>query len=288
MRCDLHVHTDRSGMCTIPLLNRICRESYSDPLEVYSALKQRGMDLVTVTDHDSIDAAERLRRFPDFFPSEEVSCTTAEGTSFHLGVYDISERDHVEIQRRREDVPSLVAYLDERSLFFSINHVFSGLTGRRTDADFTLFQEFFPGVETQNGQMPAACNREAQKLAARWGKAAVGGSDAHTLSSLGQTFTNVPGARNKAEFLAGLKSGRSVPAGHSGNYAKLTIAVMDIGMHLVQEHPWVAVFLPLALALPAVTLFTCSRDFAFAHWWSRRLAERPLLKTALACSREEA
>ena len=275
-------------MCTIPLLNRICRESYSDPLEVYGALKQRGMELVTVTDHDSIDAAECLRRFPDFFLSEEVSCTTAEGTKFHLGVYDISERDHVEIQRRREDVPSLVAYLEERGLFFSINHVFSGLTGRRTDADFTLFQEFFPGVETQNGQMLAACNREAQKLAALWGKTAVGGSDAHTLSSLGQTFTKVPGARNKAEFLAGLKSGWSVPAGRSGNYAKLTLAVLDIGMHLVQEHPWVAVFLPLALAVPAVTLFTCCRDFAFAQWWSRRLAERPLLTTALACSREEA
>jgi predicted metal-dependent phosphoesterase TrpH len=284
MRCDLHVHTDRSGMCTIPLLNRICRESYSDPLEVYGALKQRGMELVTVTDHDSIDAAECLR-FPDFFLSEEVSCTTAEGTKFHLGVYDISERDHVQIQRRREDVLSLVAYLEERGLFFSINHVFSGLTGRRTDADFTLFQEFFPGVETQNGQMLAACNREAQKLAARWGKTAVGGSDAHTLSSLGQTFTKVPGARNKAGFLAGLKSGRSVPAGCSGNYTKLTLAVLDIGMHLVQEHPWVAAVLPLALAVPAITLFTCCRDFAFAQWWSRRLAERPLVGTILV--REE-
>src|SRR5579864_2157797 len=201
MRCDLHVHTLHSGMCSIPLLDRICRESYNDPFEVYRTLKRRGMDLVTVTDHDSIDAVECLRGFPDFFLSEEVSCTTTTGTKFHLGVYDISERDHAEVQRRREDVASLVAYLEERGLFFSINHVFSGLTGRRTDADFTLFQEFFPGVETQNGQLLAPCNRAAQELAARWGKAAVGGSDAHTLSSLGQTFTKVPGARNKGEFL---------------------------------------------------------------------------------------
>jgi len=55
MKCDLHVHTVHSGMCTVPVFKRICRESYSDPDEVYATLKRRGMDLVTVTDHDSTD-----------------------------------------------------------------------------------------------------------------------------------------------------------------------------------------------------------------------------------------
>src|SRR5215831_4813232 len=123
MRCDLHVHTDRSGMCTIPVLRRVCRESYNDPLAVYTLLKQRGMDLVTVTDHDSIEAAECLRSFSDFFLSEEVTCITPSGTELHAGVYDISERDHVEIQRRRADLPALAAYLTERNIFFTVNHV---------------------------------------------------------------------------------------------------------------------------------------------------------------------
>ena len=65
MKCDLHVHTVHSGMCTVPLLNRIYRESYSAPQDVYETLKRRGMDLVTVTDHDSIDAVEVLRRHAD-------------------------------------------------------------------------------------------------------------------------------------------------------------------------------------------------------------------------------
>src|SRR5258708_9278616 len=128
MRCDLHVHTIHSGMCTVPLLNRICRESYNDPLEVYETLKRRGMDLVTVTDHDSIDAVEPLRRFNDFFLSEEVSCTTEHGTHLHIGVYGIEERDHVEMQRLRDDLPRLVAYLCQRRLLFSVNHLFSALT----------------------------------------------------------------------------------------------------------------------------------------------------------------
>jgi hypothetical protein len=62
MRCDLHVHTIHSGMCTIPVARRFCRESYTDADAVYERLKRLGMDLVTVTDHDSIDAGESLRR----------------------------------------------------------------------------------------------------------------------------------------------------------------------------------------------------------------------------------
>ena len=92
MRCDLHVHTRHSGMCTVPVLRRVCRESYSEPEPVYDTLKRRGMDLVTVTDHDSIDAVETLRGRPDFFLSEEVSATSPDGTELHIGVYDIEGR----------------------------------------------------------------------------------------------------------------------------------------------------------------------------------------------------
>ena len=64
-----------------------------------------------VTDHDSIDAVEALRSRPDFFLSEEVTCTLPSGTQLHIGVYDITERDHIEMQRRRDDFESLFAWL---------------------------------------------------------------------------------------------------------------------------------------------------------------------------------
>src|SRR6267378_1719874 len=129
MRCDLHVHSIASGMFTVPGLNRICRESYTDPAEVYDRLKRMSMSIITITDHDSIDGAEALRRYPDFFLSEEVTVRMPSGTEMHMGVYGITERDHVEIQRRRNDFVALLIYLTERKLFFSANHVFSGLTG---------------------------------------------------------------------------------------------------------------------------------------------------------------
>jgi len=281
MRCDLHVHTTASGMCTIPLMDRICRECYNDPRALYERLKRRGMDLVTVTDHDSIDAAEQLRNHPDFFLSEEVTCHSPSGTELHMGVYGIDEAGHVQLRRRRDDLPALVSYLNERKLFFSINHVFSSLTGPRTDSDFSFFEEFFPGMEVLNGQMLETSNRAAAELARRWQKAPVAGSDAHTLYSLGRTFTEVPGTRTIPEFLAGLSAGRGLAHGVSGDYRKLTRAVMEIGWSMVCEKNWTALLAPLFLAVPAITLANTIREYAFEAKWSRQLlSTRPVPEIA--------
>ena len=269
MKCDLHVHTRHSGMCNVPGFQRFCRESYNDPHAVYETLKRRGMDLVTVTDHDSIDAAEHLRHHPDFFLSEEVTCTTPSGTEIHVGVYGIGERDHVELQRRRHDVPALAAYLREQRIFFSINHVFSSLTGRRTEQDFALFEELFPAMETLNGHIPGINNRSAARLAKDWQKAPVAGSDAHTLGTLALTYTEVSLADNAASFVEGLKQGRGRAAGAAGSYLKLTQAVLGIGASLVLERPWAVALTPLMLAIPLVTLGNYFCELAFHARWSR-------------------
>jgi predicted metal-dependent phosphoesterase TrpH len=267
-------------------MDRICRESYNEPEEVYQTLKGRGMDLVTVTDHDSVDSVENLRSNPDFFLSEEVTCHTPSGTELHMGVYDIAERHHCELQSRRDDLMSLIAYLGEQNLFFSINHVFSSLTGPRTDPDFSLFESHFPGVETLNGQMLAAANCSAESLARQWNKTAVAGSDAHTLAALGLTYTEVPNARNVREFMDGLRFGYSHVHGTSGNYWALTKAVWKIGANLIEDKPWAIVLAPLFLAVPAVTLGNLLREYAFQRKWSRRLVNGVSMPLAPGCVTE--
>ena len=257
MRCDLHVHTTGSGMCNTPGLTRICRESYNQPEDVYRRCKQRGMSIVTVTDHDSIEAAEALRKYPDFFLSEEVTVRMPSGTEMHLGVYRITEKDHVEIQRRRSDFIGLLMYLTERKLFFSVNHVFSGLTGRREAEDFAWFESYVPAYEARNGQMWRKTNESAAQLAARLDKIAVAGSDAHTLGGVGLTYTEVPGARTIDEFFAGLRAGSGRVAGEHGSYSRLTADVFSIIGSFFADLPWTAVLSPLALLVPA---------FSAAHW----------------------
>ncbi|HZT29986.1 MAG TPA: PHP-associated domain-containing protein [Bryobacteraceae bacterium] len=266
MRCDLHVHTVHSGRCTVPLLKAVCRESYNAPEEVYERLKRLGMDLVTITDHDSIDAVEALRGRPDFFLSEEVTCRLPSGTEMHVGVYDLNDRQHVEIQRRREDFPALAAYLRGERLFFTANHIFSSLTGARALEDFDCFEAAFPAFETRNSLMLAAANERAAGLAGWMGKGQVGGSDAHAMPSVGRAWTEVPGARDKHEFLAGLRRGLGRVHGECGNYWKLTRDVLLIGGSMVRENPATLPLAPLALAVPLVTL----ANFILESWFARR------------------
>ena len=264
-------------MCNIPLLQRYCRESYNDPQAVYQTLKARGMDLVTVTDHDSIDAAESLRRYRDFFLSEEVTCSTPSGTEIHVGVYGIGERQHIELQRRRDDVPALAAYLREQRIFFSINHAFSCLTGRRTDDDFALFHDLIPAIETRNGSIRPANNAAASRLARWWNKPAVAGSDAHTISGLGTAYTEVRGARTPAGFLEGLRRGHGRACGSDGSYATLTRAVAEIGIEFMRERRWALVLAPLILAVPMVTAVSHTMEILFEYHWSQRILGSQIL-----------
>jgi hypothetical protein len=228
------------------------------------------MDLVTVSDHDSIGAAEVLRRHPDFFVSEEVTCRMPSGNELHVGVYDLTEAQHVEIQQRRNDLPRLVAYLNEENLFYSVNHAFSALTGRRSVEDFTWFEGAFPAAEVRNGHVLERSNRLAARMAEQGGMTTLGGSDAHTLQSLGTVSTRVPGVRCKEEFLAGLRQGRAHVEGESGNFWRLTQDVLHIGAALMEEKPLARVLAPLVLAVPVVTLLNYMVEDLFARYWERQ------------------
>jgi predicted metal-dependent phosphoesterase TrpH len=271
MRCDLHVHSIASGMCQTPVVDRICRESYNDPAEVYPRLKRLGMSIVTITDHDSIDVVEQLRRHPDFFLSEEVTIRMPSGAELHLGVYHISERDHVEIQRRRNDFIALMMYLTERKIFFSANHIFSGLTGRREQDDFSWCASYIPAFETRNGLLKPEANARAAELAKRLGKIATGGSDSHTIAGAGLTYTEVPGARNVEEFFAGLRAGCGRVHGAEGSYLKLTADVFRIVGAMIAEKPWTLALLPLSALVPAFTAGHWLSEIQFCRKWSAAL-----------------
>ena len=145
-----------------------------------------------------------------------------------------------------------------------INHAFSGLTGARAEADFDEFAERFPAVEILNGQMLPVANGHAEAFAARHRKIALAGSDSHTLAALGRTYTQVQGARDRREFLDGLKRGRTAAFGESGNYGKLLRAVLEISCGMMGERRWTAGWLRCWPAFP----WWCWR-LSLGNWRSR-------------------
>ena len=143
MRCDLHVHSWYSGHGDVPLLEQLGRECYSDPLAVYETARRRGMDLVTLTDHDTIEGALRLAHLPDAFVSEELTLQLDGGRTLHLNVYGIDERQHYRLQARRRDPAALFAFLAEQQIPAAVNHPFSALTGARTTVPRARSREQF-------------------------------------------------------------------------------------------------------------------------------------------------
>ena len=278
VRCDLHVHSTGSGMCNTPGLRRICKESYNDPVDVYARCKRLGMSIVTVTDHDSIESAEALRKHSDFFLSEEVTVRMPTGTEIHMGIYCITEKDHGEIQRRRNDFISLLMYLTERKLFFSVNHVLSGLTGHREAEDFNWFASYVPALEVRNGQMWREANFSAERLAKKLNKIGIAGSDSHTLVGVAHTYTEVPRTSTVEEFFSGLRAGRGVIQGEHGSLGKLTSDIYRFAGSCLKEKPWIAPILPLTLFIPAITGSHWLNEIRFCKKWAGQLeskAEQP-------------
>ena len=66
-RADLHCHSRCSAHPSEWFLQRIgTRESYTEVEEVYRRAKARGMDFVTITDHNTIEGAWQLvERHPE-------------------------------------------------------------------------------------------------------------------------------------------------------------------------------------------------------------------------------
>jgi glycosyltransferase involved in cell wall biosynthesis len=117
-RVDFHIHSYASNVTDYYASNSLAiPESYSDPLENHQLLKAREMDLVTLTDHNSIDGVKVMldAGLEDVFISAEMTATFPEdGCNIHVTAANISEAEFTEIDRLRPNVYEMVAYLDER------------------------------------------------------------------------------------------------------------------------------------------------------------------------------
>ena len=198
------------------------------------------MDLVTITDHDSIQGCiEFLDAHPvaDFFVSEEVSCWFPDSTvEVHFGVYGMTEALHRAIQPLRGNAFEMAAALRGSGVVFSLNHLLHFYQGQVPMRAYLRLLGEVPALETRNGTMLRAHNDLVTWIAGkergapsggtgRFGQ--TGGSDAHTLRRIGRTWTEAAGSSVEG-FLQSLATGQSVAAGAHGTTA--TVAADAYGV----------------------------------------------------------
>src|SRR5215475_2238323 len=115
-RIDFHLHSYASNVTDYYAANAFAiPESHSDPLALHPLLKQRGMTLITLTDHNSIDGALEMLNagLPDVFISAEMTTTFPEdGCNIHVTIANITEAQFREANRLRKNIYEMVAYLD--------------------------------------------------------------------------------------------------------------------------------------------------------------------------------
>src|SRR5215210_5320373 len=73
-RAYLHCHSAASQISKLGVQRRAgLPECATPPHEVYELAKRRGMNFVTITDHDTIDGVLEIAHLPDVFISEELT-----------------------------------------------------------------------------------------------------------------------------------------------------------------------------------------------------------------------
>ncbi len=236
MKLDAHVHTAFSGRSTIYPFSYFLNESYNSPELVYSRAKARGMDLVAITDHDTIDGALTLASRDDVIIGEEVTATFPEdGVTVHLGLLDIDETQHREIQSLRKNIRELMPYLKSQRIFTTLNHLASRTAGRLTASHIVALVPWVDALEVLNGSRLPNQNRTAAALAEAFGKIGVAGSDSHTFRGLGKTFMIADGARTKVEFLDALRGGRIRVQGKQGHCFTLASDILRVTCRFYQQ-----------------------------------------------------
>jgi hypothetical protein len=119
--------------------------------------------------------------------------------------------------------------------------------------------------------MLESANASAARLAKQWDKIGVGGSDAHALPSVGLAFTEVPEARDKNEFFAGLRSGAARVGGASGSLSRLTLDVALIARDMMRENAWTRLLAPIGVLIPLATMLNYYEEHTFGRRWARKI-----------------
>jgi glycosyltransferase involved in cell wall biosynthesis len=239
-RCDLHIHSRHSARSEEWLFRRFdFPDSYSDPKQLHEQLLKRGMDYVTLTDHDSVDGCLEIAHLPKTFISEQITTYfPQDGCKLHILVWGISEQQHRDIQGVRENIFDLQRYLQDAGIAHAVAHPLYSVNGKLEATHLERLILLFKHFEGVNGLRDALLSDLAQTLFKQltpeklealanrhgivpthpepWKKILVGGSDDHGGQFVASAFTETPAAKSAAKFLDFVRNGDCSAYGQGG------------------------------------------------------------------------
>ncbi len=260
-RADLHCHSEASNKTGEAMLNMIrCPESYSRPQDVYAQALRRGMDFVTITDHDSIEGVQRVLEMPGVVVGEELTCWFPEdGCKMHVLVYGHTAEQHVDLQRIARNIYDVAAYFEEHNLAHSVAHPIYRQNDKLERWHLERLLLLFKSFECLNGAhsglhreafeplMDSLTPEEIERLSRvhgikprwpePWKKGRTAGSDDHGLLNIGRTWTEFPAdVLTPADVLQAIRDGRTRPGGEAGSSIKLAHTFWGVAVRYYTRH----------------------------------------------------
>lgn len=200
MLVDMHLHE-----CTYSL------DSFINLEQIVTVAKERGLDAVCITDHDSMGlkdyAAEYSKKvgFPIFVGIEFFSLQ-GDITAWGLDSYP----DH------RIDAQDFIDLVNKAGGFCVSCHPFRN--NNRGLEDNLRKVKGLHGVEVLNGSTSLEANRTALRYCRELGLQAIGASDAHVVPNIAKYVTWLPEkVDNTADFIAQLHRCKTRPAIWNGS-----------------------------------------------------------------------
>ncbi len=235
-RADLHCHSTASHESRLGIQTALgLPECATPPEEVYELAKRRGMDFVTITDHDTIAGVLDIADRPDVFISEELTVGfKGEPQAVHVLCLGITPDDHEWLQAHNDDVEACAEYLHGNSIACALAHPFYAVAAPLTARHRRRLARLFPVWETRNGSRAKELNMPAAIYIETHGGTGVGGSDDHAGVDIGRTFTETAPASTPEEFLRRIRRGEADARGDQGSAAKwahsaMALAVRSLG-----------------------------------------------------------
>jgi len=229
-RVDMHCHSTASQVSKLGVQRAVgLPECATPPQEVYELAKRRGMDFVTITDHDTITGALEISERSCVFISEELTASfRGEPQAVHVLCYDITAEDHEWLQAHSDDVELCAAYMYEREIACALAHPYYTVAAPLTARHRRRLAELFGVWEIRNGARARELNRPAATYVATRDGIGIGGSDDHAGVDIGRTYTEAPHARTPREFLAHMRAGNVLARGAHGSAAKWAHAAIAL------------------------------------------------------------
>lgn len=253
IKVDMHLHSEFSERPSDWFLKRIgTKESYTDVNEIYRCAKERGMDLVTITDHNRIDGVLKLQQDhpEDVFISVESTVYFPEnGCKIHLLIYDITQEQFNIIQRLREDIYCLRSYLLSNDILCSVAHAAYSVNNKLDCEVLEKLILLFNNFEKENASHNPIFNDiwinilksltpdrisdlENRYSIKPWGetpwkKGFTGGSDDHSGLFIARKYTLTKG-RTKKDFICELKGSNGLAEGEETDFRILPFMIYKI------------------------------------------------------------